>query len=123
MSIDEARLNEFVGKVLGDFGATLSANLVNLGDRLGLYKAMAGAGPLGPAQLAERTGTNERYVRDWLHNQAASGYVQYDPATRRFELADEQAAVLADENSPVFLSGGFESAQAIAMSVPRLEEI
>src|ERR671939_669490 len=74
-SFDEAKLQAFMGKVVGDFGAIMSSALVVIGDKLGLYRAMAGAGPLTPADLARRTGTAERYVRDWLVNQAAGGYV------------------------------------------------
>ena len=108
MAIDEAKLEAFMGQAVGDLGAAISGLLVHLGDRLGLYKAMAGAGPLTSAELAERTGCAERYVREWLNNQAAGGYVVYDPATERYELPEEQAAALADEDSPVFVCGGFE---------------
>jgi SAM-dependent methyltransferase len=89
-------------------GAAISGLLLHLGDRLGLYKAMAGAGPLTPAALAARTGTAERYVREWLGNQAAGGYVTYDPADGTYELPAEQAMVVANEDSPVFLGGAFE---------------
>lgn len=106
-AIDQAKLDEFMGRAVGDLGAAVSGVMVYLGDRLGLYKAMAGAGPLTPAALAERTGTDERYVREWLDNQAAGGYVTYDPATRSYELPPEQALALADEDSPAFLPGGF----------------
>jgi hypothetical protein len=78
MSIDEKKLNDFLGKVVGDVGAAMSAALVVIGDKLGLYKAMAEAGPVAPADLARLTGTTERYVREWLNAQAASGYVAYD---------------------------------------------
>src|SRR6202022_2695397 len=78
MAIDEAKLNEFLGRAVGDIGAGMSAALVLLGDKLGLYKALAKSGPLTPAELAQRTGTAERYVREWLNNQAAGGYVNYD---------------------------------------------
>jgi SAM-dependent methyltransferase len=108
MAIDEAKLQVFMGQVVGDIGATVSAVLIDIGDKLGLYRAMAGAGPLTPAELAERTGTNERYVREWLSNQAADGYVSYDAATRRFELPPEQALALAEEGSPVFVPGAFQ---------------
>lgn len=106
-TIDQAKLDEFMGRAVGDLGAAVSGVMVYLGDRLGLYKAMAGAGAFTPAALAERTGTDERYVREWLDNQAAGGYVTYDPATRRYDLPPEQALALADEDSPVFLPGGF----------------
>jgi SAM-dependent methyltransferase len=108
MTVDETRLQTFLGKMLGDMGAAYSAPLVLIGDRLGLYRAMAGAGPLTPRELAERTGTDERYIREWLCAQAASGYAEYDPETGRYLLPDEQALVLAQENSPVFMAGAFE---------------
>ncbi len=80
--IDEGKLNQFLGQAVGDIGAAMSAALVLLGDRLGLYKAMADVGPLTPKELATRTGTTERYVREWLNIQAAGGYIKYDPATK-----------------------------------------
>jgi len=107
--LDEAKLEAFVGQAVTDMGAAISGLLLHMGDRLGLYKAMAGAGPMTPASLAARTGTTERYVREWLGNQAAGGYVTYDPADGTFELPAEQAMVLANEDSPVFLSGAFEA--------------
>jgi 2-polyprenyl-3-methyl-5-hydroxy-6-metoxy-1,4-benzoquinol methylase len=113
MSVDEAKLNEFMGKAVVDAGAANSAPLIIIGDKLGLYKAMAGAGPLTSAELAERTGTSERYVREWLCNQAAGGYVTYDARTGRFTLPDEQALALADETSPVFLPGFYEAVAAM----------
>src|SRR6266702_4608474 len=107
--IDEARLEAFVGQAVTDMGAAISGLLLHLGDRLGLYKAMAGAGPLTSAALAARTGTAERYVREWLGNQAAGGYVTYDPAEGTYELPAEQAMVVANEDSPFFLAGAFEA--------------
>ena len=106
--IDEARLEAFVGQAVTDMGAAISGLLLHIGDRLGLYRAMAGAGPVTPAELAARTGTAERYVREWLGNQAAGGYVTYDPAEGRYELPAEQAMVVAHEDSPFFLAGAFE---------------
>ena len=108
MTINDQKLEAFVHQAVADMGVAVSGALVHIGDKLGLYKAMAGAGPLTPTQLADATHTTERYVREWLNNQAAGGYVTYDPATARYELPDEHAMVLADENSPVFLCGGFE---------------
>src|SRR5919201_1645342 len=107
--IDEARLEAFVGQAVTDMGAAISGLLLHIGDRLGLYRAMAGAGPITPAALAARTGTAERYVREWLGNQAAGGYVVYHPADETFELPPEQAMVVAAEDSPVFLAGAFEA--------------
>jgi hypothetical protein len=108
-AIDEARLGAFVGQAVADMGAAISGLLLHIGDRLGLYKAMAGAGPITSSALAQRTGTAERYVREWLGNQAAGGYVIYDPAGGTYELPAEQAMVVADEDSPVFLGGAFEA--------------
>jgi SAM-dependent methyltransferase len=107
--LDEAKLEGFMGHVVADMGAAISGLLLHIGDRLGLYKAMAGAGPITSSALAQRTGTTERYVREWLGNQAAGGYVVYDPAGGTYELPVEQAMVVADEDSPVFLAGAFEA--------------
>src|SRR5947209_11844407 len=107
--IDEARLEAFVGQAVTDMGAAISGLLLHIGDRLGLYKAMAGAGPITSATLAQRTRTTERYVREWLGNQAAGGYVVYNPADGTYELPAEQAMVVANEDSPVFLGGAFET--------------
>src|SRR5476649_2272251 len=98
-AINDARLQEFMGKLVGDLGAATSAVLVLVGDRLGLYRAMREAGPLTSTELAELTGTNERYVREWLGNQAAGGYAHYDVASGKYSLSPEQAAALADEGS------------------------
>jgi 2-polyprenyl-3-methyl-5-hydroxy-6-metoxy-1,4-benzoquinol methylase len=108
-TLDEARLEAFVGQAVVDMGAAISGLLLHLGDRLGLYKAMAGAGPVTSGTLAQRTGTAERYVREWLANQTAGGYVVYDPAAGTYELPAEHAMVLANEDSPVFLAGAFET--------------
>jgi SAM-dependent methyltransferase len=105
--MDEAKLEQFMGQAVTDLGAAISGLMVYLGDQLGLYKAMAGAGPVTPADLASRTSTDERYVQEWLNNQAAGGYVTYDSTTGRYELPEEQALALADDDSPVFLPGGY----------------
>jgi SAM-dependent methyltransferase len=122
MSLDQEKLNQFLQKALNDLGATFHASLIVVGDKLGLYKAMAGAGPLTSAELAQRTGTAERYVREWLAAQAASGYVTYDPASGRFTLPEEQAFTLADEHSPAFLPGAFQLATAAIRIEPKLLE-
>jgi SAM-dependent methyltransferase len=120
--IDTDRLNEFIGQVVGEVGATLNTALVAIGDRLGLYAAMAGAGPLSAAELAERTGTAERYVREWLNVEAAGGYVTYDPVSATYTLPPEQALALGDEDSPAFLAGFFQIAAATVRDAPRIAE-
>jgi SAM-dependent methyltransferase len=120
--IDQQKLEAFLGKVVTDFGAALSSSLVYVGQRLGLYKALAEGGAATPAELAARTGTQERYVREWLINQAAGGYVEYDPGAARFSLSPEQAAALADEESPAFVGGGFYLVKAMTNAVPRIIE-
>src|SRR5687767_7129325 len=107
-SVDESRLEAFMGTAVSDMSAAISAPLVVLGDRLGLYRAMAGAGPLTPAEVAERAGCAERYVREWLANQAAGGYVVADTEAGTFTLPPEQAAVLADQDSPFYVGGAYE---------------
>jgi len=120
--INEEKMNEFLGKVVGDFGAALSSSLVYIGQKLGLYKAMAGEAPVTPAELAQKTSTNERYIREWLINQAASGYVDYDTASGRYSLSPEQATALTDEASPFFVGGGFYVVKAMTAAVTRIED-
>lgn len=108
MTIDTTELEEFVGRAVTELGVAFSAVLLHIGDKLGIYKAMAGAGPLSAADLAQRAGVDERYLRAWLNNQAAGGYVTYRPETDAYELTEVQAACLADEQSPTFVAGGFE---------------
>ena len=105
--IDEERLHQFLGQAVTDMGAALNGVLVMIGDDLGLWRAMAGAGPLTPAQLAERTDVRERYVREWLATQAASGYVEVDPDAGTFTLSPEAAMAFADESSPAYVLGGY----------------
>jgi SAM-dependent methyltransferase len=100
LSFDEAKLNEFMERVVSDMGAAMHATLVVVGDKLGLYRAMAGAGWMTPSELASKTRTAERYVREWLNANAASGYVNYDPATQRYELPAEQAFALTVQDIP-----------------------
>jgi SAM-dependent methyltransferase len=107
-TIDEEKLMEFMGRAVADMAAAISVELMTIGDKLGLYKAMAGSGPLTSAQIAERTDTSERYVREWLNNQVAGEYITYDPASKSYELPDEHALALANEDSPVFLGGAFD---------------
>jgi 2-polyprenyl-3-methyl-5-hydroxy-6-metoxy-1,4-benzoquinol methylase len=122
MSINPDKLNELLGKAVVDFGATFHAALVRIGDKLGLYKALAAGGAQTPAELAKRTGTTERYVREWLCNQAAGGYVTYDAKSGKFSLSEEQAFTLADENSPAFLPGMFQVALAAVKAEEQLSE-
>jgi SAM-dependent methyltransferase len=122
MAVSEAKLNEFMGKAVGDIGSAMSAALVIIGDKLGLYKAMAGAGPLTPAELSRRTVTVERYVREWCANQAAGGYLTYDAASATYTLPEEQAFALADENSPAFLPGAFQIIAAAIRAEPRIAD-
>jgi SAM-dependent methyltransferase len=121
-TIDEAKVEQFVGQALGELGATLNAALVVIGDRLGLYKAMADSRPVTAAELADRTGTNERSVREWLNAQAAGGYVSYEPQTERYVLPPEHAVVLADESSPAFMPGAFQLMAAAVRDEPKITE-
>jgi 2-polyprenyl-3-methyl-5-hydroxy-6-metoxy-1,4-benzoquinol methylase len=120
-SINEDKMHEFLGKVVGDFGAALSSSLVYIGQKLGLFKAMAEAGPITPAELAQKTSTNERYVREWLINQASGGYAEYDAQTGRFSLSPEQTVALTDESSPFYVGGGFYVIKAMTGAVARIE--
>jgi SAM-dependent methyltransferase len=122
VAINPDKLNEFMGKAVSEIGIAMSAALVLIGDKLGLYKAMAQAGPLTPAEVAKKSGTAERYVREWLANQAAGGYVTYDAASGKYTLPDEQAFALADEGSPAFLAGAFQIIAAIFRDEPKFAE-
>jgi SAM-dependent methyltransferase len=112
-AVDEKKLNEFMTKAAGDVGSTYSAMLVLIGERLGLYKAMAELGPTTSAELSNRTDTSERYVREWLANQAAGGYVKYSTTDGTYSLPPEQTLVLADENSPVYIQGAYQVIRSI----------
>src|SRR5438876_9384237 len=114
MAIDEGKLREFVGKAMGDMGAAMGAALVVIGDKLGLYKAMAGAGPLAAAELAKRTGCAERYVREWLAAPAAGGDVTYDAAAKTDTLPPGPALWRAAKGSPTFVPGGFQVGPQVA---------
>jgi SAM-dependent methyltransferase len=119
MAIDEARLMEFLNRFVGDLGATIAAGNVVIGDRLGLYRALAD-GPLRPSELAERTETAARYVDEWLRGQAAGGYVEYDPETGKYWLTEEQAFALTDPDGPVFAPGAFQLAVAALRAEPQI---
>jgi len=111
-TIDEAKIEAFAEKITTDVGAALATVLVAVGDKLGLFRAMADAQPVTAAELAQRTDTQERYIREWLNTQAAGGYVTYDPGADRYTLPPEHAYLLADDQSPLALAGMFQSAAA-----------
>ena len=113
-AIDPDKLMGFVFRAVDEVGATLNTALVVMGDALGYYRTMADGAPATPSELAERTGTDEHYTREWLAAQAAGSYVEYDPETRRYTLPPEQAAALTDESSPAYLPGFFQFAQGTA---------
>ena len=120
--LDEQKLNSLLGLMVNELGAAQNAALVILGDELGLYAALAAWGPLNATELADLTKTHERYVREWLSAQAASGFVTYDPAAGRFSLSPEQKAVLADPDSPTNMTGGFQALMAVYADQPKLVE-
>ena len=115
------KLNAFIGRFVTDLGASVHAGMVVIGEKLGLYKALA-HGPMSTAELAAKTGTDERYLREWLASQAAGGYISYDERTEKFSLSEEQAFTLADEDSPAYLPGAFELALGSLAAVPRIAE-
>jgi ubiquinone/menaquinone biosynthesis C-methylase UbiE len=121
MAVNMDKLNVFVGKFVEDLGAAVHAGMVVIGEKLGLYKALA-EGPLDSAELAAKTETDERYVREWLGSQAAGGYVTYNEKTRKFSLTEEQAFTLANEDSPAYLPGAFQLALGSLAAVPRITE-
>jgi len=120
--MNEARVHEFVHKALGDVGSALTASLVVIGDRLGLYRAMADGRPTTPGDLAQRTGTTERSVREWLAAQAAAGYVEYDATSGRYTLPAEHAVALVHEDSPAFVAGAFQAMTAAMRAEPKVRE-
>ena len=122
MSVEPTRLEFFVGRMLADLGAAAMTPLVRIGDELGLYKALNGAGPLTSAELARRTGTAERYVREWLAAHAASEYLAYDAAAGTYEMTPEQAMIFAEESSPFFMLGAYEMYAANARDYPAVAE-
>src|ERR1700676_5125679 len=119
--LDMEKLNAFIGQFVTDLGAAVHAGMVVIGEKLGLYKALA-AGPMSSVQLAAKTKTDERYLREWLSSQAAGGYVTYDAKTNKFSLSEEQAFTLANEDSPAYLPGAFELALGSLAAVPRITE-
>jgi SAM-dependent methyltransferase len=121
-TITEAKVEAFAGRLIEDVGAAMNSLLVHIGDRLGLWSALAALGPTTPTSLAEETSTNPRMVREWLSAQTASGYLTYDPDTGTFTLPPEHAFVLADENSPAAMAGGFQVLAAIGAEIDRAVE-
>ncbi len=119
MALDEGKLMEFVFAAVGDLGASMAAGNVVVGDKLGLYRALA-QGPAGASELAERTDTDPRYVEEWLRGQAAGGYVTYDASTATYSLTEEQAFALTDPDGPIFLPGAFELAVGALRAQPRV---
>ena len=122
-AINQQRLEEFMHKAVADIAAAFSVPLMIIGEKLGLYQAMAGAGPLTSAQLAQKTGTTERYVREWLLNQATAGYVTYDPKAQTYTLPPEQAMALADSDSPVYLHGAYDFIQSAFRDFPKIQNV
>jgi SAM-dependent methyltransferase len=120
-ALDMDKLNAFIGKFVIDLGAAVHTGMVVIGERLGLYKALA-AEELSSAELAAKTQTDERYVREWLASQAAGGYVTYDERTHKFSLSAEQAFALAKEDSPAYLPGAFELALGSLVAIPRIAD-
>jgi SAM-dependent methyltransferase len=120
--IDETRVEAFVERIVDEIGAAMNVPLTVIGGRLGLYRAMGDAQPVSPAELAARTGTHERYVREWLAHQSAGGYVVYDPESGDYRLPPEHAAVLADEESPIYQGGMFQAASAAVQAQDRVLE-
>jgi SAM-dependent methyltransferase len=123
MTVNQSALQALLATMVTELGAAYAAAGVIIGDQLGLYKALAAGGPSTSAQLAARTGTTERYVREWLAAQAASGYLTYDTETRMFHLTPEQAMVFANDDSPVNMTGGFYTLQSVYADVPRMAEV
>jgi 2-polyprenyl-3-methyl-5-hydroxy-6-metoxy-1,4-benzoquinol methylase len=122
VAVDGDKLMQFVFRAVDEVGATLNAALVVMGDRLGLYRGLAGAGKLSPAELADRTGAAERYVREWLNAQAAGGYVEYDPDSGCYSLPPEQTVALTDPTSPAYLPGFFQIALGSVIDSPKIVE-
>jgi 2-polyprenyl-3-methyl-5-hydroxy-6-metoxy-1,4-benzoquinol methylase len=122
MVVDEEKLNAFLGKVVLDLGAAAHGPSILTGEQLGLYKALAAQGPLSSEEMAAKTGIRERYLREWLAAQAASGYVEYDVATKRFWMTPEQALTLTDEESPVYIPGAISILSSIYKDQRKIAE-
>jgi SAM-dependent methyltransferase len=121
IAVDENKLNQFIGQMLGDLGGASSVAMVRIGGSLGLYDKLHADGPMTCAQLAKSAKVHERYLREWLSHQAASNYLAYDPRTQAFSLPPEQAMVFAQQDSPVYMMGGFDLMAAILDNQPKVE--
>src|ERR671931_2012606 len=122
-TMDNEKLQQFMGKILSDFGGAASCVLAYIGDKLGLYKAMSDFGkPMTSKELANRTGTSERYIREWLANQAAGGYLVYDSNSQKYILPFEHAQALVNENSPAYVAGGFQVMMSYYRDEPKILE-
>jgi SAM-dependent methyltransferase len=119
--VDEGKLHQFIGQILGDLGGAASIAMVRIGDALGLYRTLHAKGSMTCAELAREAGVHERYLREWLSHQAASNYLSYDPATTTFALPPEQAMVFADEDSPVYMLGGFDLMASLIDAQPKVQ--
>jgi 2-polyprenyl-3-methyl-5-hydroxy-6-metoxy-1,4-benzoquinol methylase len=120
--VDEGKLHQFIGQMLGDLGGAASIAMVRIGDSLGLYRALHAKGSMTCAELAQATGVNQRYLREWLSHQAASNYLSYEPASGKFALPPEQAMVFADEDSPVYMMGGFDLVASLVDAQPKVQD-
>lgn len=121
--IDQEKLDEFVAKAVGDMGSSFGAIMVILGQKLGLYKSLYEIGPMTSVELADKTNTSERYVREWLASQAAAGYINYDKIQKKFSISNENSSVLADENSPAYIMGGYQMLRSIFNDIDKFIEI
>ncbi len=122
MELNETKLHELLGKVVTEMGAAANGPLVTIGDKLGLYKSLSESDALSSSELADKTNTSERYVREWLAAQAASGYVEYDATNNNFYMTPEQTAVFGNNKSPVFMTGGFYAVSSVYHDEPKVEE-
>jgi len=122
-SIDEKKLHEFIGKTVNEWGAAEGALITFVGDRLGLFKAMAGAGELTSEELAKKTGTHPRIIKEWLAGQAAGGFVTYNPINGTYTLPDEHALALTDENSPAYVAGFYQSLVSLFKDAEKIIEV
>jgi SAM-dependent methyltransferase len=123
-TLDQEKLQQFMGKILSDFGGAASCVLGYIGDKLGLYKAMSDFGkPITSQELANLTSTSERYIREWLANQAAGGYLVYDPSSQTYTLPYEHAQALVNENSPAYVAGGFQVLMSLFRDEPKILDV